>query len=126
MAELGYIQVRAYTSRARIPLEDVSIAVTDSAGHLIALRLTDESGIAAPISLEVPDFSESQQPETGAKPFAVINLYAKLEGYEQIEVKNIQVFAETVTLQELMMIPLSELPSRWNQAEIFETPPQNL
>ena len=126
MAELGYIQARAYTSRARIPLEDVAVAVTDSNGRLIALRLTDESGITAPISLEVPELSYSQQPKTGEKPFAAVELYAKLDGYEQIEIKNLQVFAETVTLQDLMMIPLSELPTRWDETEVFDTPPQNL
>ena len=37
-----------------------------------------------------------------------------------------KVFAETVTDQDLEMIPLSELPQSWNKAEIFVTPPQNL
>lgn len=126
MAELGYIQARAYTSRARIPLEDVSVIITDPDNRLIAMRLTDESGIIAPVSLEVPDFSDSQQPETGETPFATVNLYAKLEQYEQIEIKNLQVFAQTVTLQELAMIPLSELPLNREKVEIFNTPPQNL
>ena len=28
--------------------------------------------------------------------------------------------------QDLMMIPLSELPNRWDQSILFDTPPQNL
>ena len=60
------------------------------------------------------------------RPFTVVNLYARLRGYEQIENENLQVFADTTTNQDLAMIPLSELPGRWDQTEIFDTPPQNL
>ena len=125
MAELGYIRARAYTSRARIPLEDVAVAITAPSGKLIAMRLTDQSGLTDAIPMEVPNFSESQQPEPG-RPFATVNLTARLNGYEQIEIKGLQVFAETVTLQDLEMIPLSEFPNRFDKAEEFDTPPQNL
>ena len=125
MAELGFLRARAYTSRARIPLEDVAVAITDPSGKLVALRLTNESGLTDPVTLEVPDFSESQQPEEG-KPYATVHLTARLNGYEQIEVSGVQVFAETMTLQDLEMIPLSEYPNRFDKAEYFDTPPQNL
>ena len=45
---------------------------------------------------------------------------------EQIEAENLQVFADTITNQNLEMIPLSEFPNQWDQTEIFNTPPQNL
>ena len=125
MAEPGFLRARAYTSRARIPLEDVAVAITDPSGKLVALRLTNESGLTDPVTLEVPDFSESQQPEEG-KPYATVHLTARLNGYEQIEVSGVQVFAETMTLQDLEMIPLSEYPNRFDKAEYFDTPPQNL
>lgn len=126
MSALGYIQARAYTSRARMPLKDVSVTITDTSGKLLGFRLTDESGITKPLAVEVPDFAESQQPEAGVRPFTAVNLLARLDQYEQIEMKDVQVFAETVTLQDLAMIPLSELPGRFDKAEIFDTPPQNL
>lgn len=126
MSALGYIQVRAYTSRARIPLEDVSIAITDQNGRLLGLRLTDENGIARAVEVTVPDLQESQAPNPGEQPFTSVNLTAKRNQYESIESKGIQVFADTVTLQELTMIPLSELPGRFDKTEEFDTPPQNL
>ena len=55
-----------------------------------------------------------------------MNLYARLKGYEQIEAENLQVFADTITNQNLEMIPLSEFPNQWDQTEIFNTPPQSL
>ena len=50
----------------------------------------------------------------------------KKKGYEQIDSENIQIFADTTTIQNLMMIPLSELPAQWDQAILLDTPPQNL
>ena len=128
MSATGYIQVRAYTSTARFPLENVAITVTAADGTAIAMRLTDRNGLIVPIEVPVPDKSESQEPEPepGEKPFTSVNLYARLKGYEQVEAENLQVFADTTTNQNLEMIPLSEFPGQWDQTEIFNTPPQNL
>ena len=126
LASTGYIQVHAYASRARLPLEDVAITVTASDGTAIAMRLTDRNGRIDPISIPVPDRAYSLSPNPEEKPFTSVNLYARLNGYEQIENENLQVFADTVTDQNLEMIPLSELPAQWDQTEIYVTPPQNL
>ena len=126
MPATGYIQVHAYSSYAQLPLENVAIAVTSTDGTAIAMRLTDRSGQIAPIKIPVPDLAESQSPDPGEKPFTSVNLYAHLKGYEQIESENLQVFADTTTLQNLEMIPLAELPQSWSQNVIFNTPPQNL
>lgn len=122
----GYIQAWAYTSNANLPLKDVAIAITASDGTAIALRLTDRSGRIAPIPIPVPDKSESQSPDPGETPYTTVNLYAKKDGYEQIEAENIQIFADTHTIQNLKMVPLAELPESWSQSVIFDTPPQNL
>lgn len=127
LAAKGYIQVRAYTSYAQIPVQDASVTITDENGSAIAMRLTNRSGnFDKPVEISVPDFSASQTPNTGIIPFTSVNLYARAENYEEIEVLNVQVFANTVTVQNLELIPLSELPGIWNKAEIFDTPPQNL
>lgn len=127
MAGKGYIQVHAYTSNAQIPLQGVAISVTDSGGAAISLRLTNRSGqLDKPIEIDVPDLSASQSPNTGVIPYAVVNLYARFEDYEQIEIENLQIFPNTVTMQNLEMIPIAEFPESWNKTEIFNTPPQNL
>ncbi len=126
MASTGYIQVHAYTSRARLPLEDVAITVTAEDGTAIGFRLTDKSGKISPIEVPVPDAAVSQSPDTGQIPYTAVNLYARKKGFEMIESESLQVFPGTVTDQDLAMIPLSELPESWNKAEIFVTPPQNL
>ena len=126
MPATGYIQVRAYTSTAQYPLKDVAITVTAADGTAIAMRLTNRSGQIAPIEIPVPDRVESLSPDPPETPFASVNLYARLRNYEQVEAENLQVFADTVTFQNLEMIPLSELPNQWDQTVIFDTPPQNL
>ena len=122
----GYIQVNAYESYARLPLENVAVTITSADGTAIAMRLTNRNGQIAPIEIPVPDKADSQTPDPGERPFAVVNLYARLKGYEQVESENLQVFADTTTDQNLEMIPLSELPNQWDQTVIFDTPPQNL
>lgn len=126
MSAIGYIQIYAFTSSARIPLKDVSVMITDQNNSAIRMGLTDNSGKYGPISLVVPDRSESLSPTPPERPYITVNLFARLENYEQIEAENIQVFADTVTIQELKMIPLSELPQQWSKIEIFNTPKQNL
>ena len=108
-------------------MRDVAIAVTDRSGAAIAMRLTNRSGLLdQPIEISVPDLSASQTPNTGIIPFASVDLFARLENYEEIHIENLQVFADVVTNQNLEMIPLSELPENWNEAELFYTPAQNL
>ena len=126
MPATGYIQVRAYSSFAQLPLKDVSISVTADDGTAIAMTLTDRSGKITPISIPVPPLEDSQTPGSPEAPFATVTIHARLRGYEQIQAEGVQVFADTVTLQNLEMIPLAEFPTAWDQSENFDTPPQNL
>lgn len=127
MSAIGYIQVHAYTSTAQIPLSDVAIAITDTSGNGIALRLTNRSGkLDTPVEIPVPNRNAGQSPDTGQTPFAAVDLYARLENFEEIHIENLQVFPDVITEQPLALIPLSEFPDDWNKAEIFDTPPQNL
>lgn len=127
MSSTGYLQVRAFESYAQIPLKDVAVSVTDSGGRGIALRLTNRSGLLdEPIEIDVPDLSAGQSPNTGIIPFTSVNLTARLENYELIRVNNVQVFPDTVTVQNLELIPLSEFPDEYTASETFDTPAQRL
>lgn len=127
MASTGYIQVRAYTSNAQVPLENAAVSVRTPQGQILAARLTNSSGMLdVPIPISVPDLSAGLEPGTGVIPFAQVNIRARKERFEQIEAENVQVFPGVVTTQNLEFIPLSEFPGEWNKSEIFDTPPQNL
>lgn len=122
----GYIKVHAYTAFARIPIEDAAVTVAASDGTVIALKLTDRNGLIAPIPIPTPARQESLAPDPAEIPYVTANLYARKNGYEQIEAENLQIFPDTTTNLNLEFIPLSEMPGRWDQAEIFDTPSQNL
>ena len=126
LSSTGSIQVNAYSSFARLPLQDVAISIAAPDGTALALALTDRSGRIDPVTLPVPDPSASQAPNTGQAGFATVDLRARLRGYEQIDIRGLQVFPGITTVQDLEMIPLSELPSQWGKTETFDTPPQNL
>lgn len=118
--------MHAYAGNAQIPLENVSVAVTATDGTAIAMRLTDRSGRISPIPIPVPDRVDSQSPNPPERPFAVVNLTARLQDYEQIFIEKLQIFADVTTDQNLELIPLSELPASRSKSETFDTPPQNL
>lgn len=127
LSATGYIKVHAYTSNAQIPLQGAAVTITRTDGSGIAMRLTNRNGtFDVPVEVSVPDLAASQSPNPNITPYTDVNLYARLENYETIEIENLQVFANTLTVQNLLMIPLSELPNSWNKLEIFNTPPQNL
>ncbi len=126
MPDTGYIQVLATVSNAEIPLEDVAISVTATDGTAIAMRITDRNGLIDPIEIPTPELSAGLTPDTGIQPFTSVNVYARLEGYEQTENENLQVFPNTTTRLKLQMIPLSELPDSWDKTVLYNTPPQNL
>ena len=126
MPSTGYIRIRAYQSRAELPLKDVAVAITATDGTAIALQLTDRSGLTPPVAIPVPDLQAGQTPDTGEIPFTAVNVYARLKGYEQIENETVQVFPNVVTTQDLEMIPLAEMPGAYDKRELFITPAQNL
>ena len=126
LPEKGYIEVLAYASAGLIPLEDVAVTVTAADGTAIAMRITDRNGEILPIEIPVPEISAGLTPDTGVRPYTPVNLYARKEGYEQVENENLQVFPQTVTRLNLELIPLSELPDSWDKLAVYDTPPQNL
>ena len=125
----GYLITHVYTSDAMIPLEDSTVTITqkqlDGIEELLAIRITDESGNTERIAVQTPDLSASQAPAQET-PFSTVDVTAEHPLYERIVVENVQVFPNTVTRQDLQMIPLNEMPEAWNQTEIFDVPPQNL
>lgn len=127
LSSIGFIQVHAYTSNAQIPLKDVAVTIADADGAAIAMRLTNRSGILdEPVPISVPDLSASQSYNTGIIPYTSVDLYARREDYEEVYYRRLQVFADTITNQNMELIPLSEFPDQWNKAETFTVPPQNL
>lgn len=78
------------------------------------------------VSVPVPDLQAGLSPDTGIQPFTQVNLYARLNGFEQQESENLQVFPDTVTTLNLELIPEPEFPQTFRKQNLFDTPAQNL
>lgn len=126
LAATGYVQIRAYTSDARIPLANTAIAILNAGGGLVAARITDRSGQIDPVPVDTPELGDSLTPDFIGKPFTTVTIQAQHPDYEQIEVTGVQVFAGVVTVMPLEMVPIPSYPDQFDQVERFDIPAQNL
>ena len=66
MAQNGSLIVHVYASRAQLPIQGATVLVSQPDGQgrhqLLSVLITDESGVAGPISLPAPDVALSQSP----------------------------------------------------------------
>ena len=111
METQGTISIRAFTSRAQIPVQGATAAVTRPTGQgrhqLVALRVTDENGLTQPVALPAPALSQSDHPG-GERPFAVCDIWVEHTGYRMLHVEGVQIFPGVETVQDMMLIPLGE------------------
>ena len=107
----GTIISQVRTSDAYLPIENATVAYyqTDDGGRkrLVGLRKTDPSGKTAPIELDTPGFSASQQPEEagGPNPYRTVDLVADHPDYNRVRILGVQVFDGVVTYQDIMLLP---------------------
>ena len=80
MPATSLLQVFAYTSRAGIPVPQVSVTVTDPQGRLLAIRQTNSSGLIEPIPISVPEKSESLDHTFQGQPFTLRVDFCKAPG----------------------------------------------
>ncbi len=128
----GTLITQTRTSNASLPVENATVAYFEPGQggkmELLALRKSDSSGKTAPLVLETPAFSASQQPNGAGSPipYRLVNIVAEHPDFERITVNNVQAFPDTVTLQNLMLIPLPAPLQGTVPEEVFNTPGQNL
>ena len=107
----GTVISQVRTSDAYLPVENATVAYyqTDDGGRkrLVGLRKTDPSGKTAPIELDTPGFSASQQPEeTGdPNPYRTVDVVADHPDYNRVRILGVQVFDGVVTYQDIMLLP---------------------
>ena len=126
----GSVFARVYTSDAKIPVQGATVIFTkiaeDGQRELLAVRLTNYDGYTDPIMVDAPPLADSQNYSPDVQAYAVINITAEEASYGRILVRNAQVFSDTETVQEFMLIPSPMLPEQYAQTEVFSIPPQNL
>ena len=128
MASQGSVIARVYTSDAYIPLEGVPVTFTlvrpDGSRRLLAIRMTDSSGLTAPLPVDTPDVSASLTPGAVLKPYAQVDISVDAPGYGTIAAKGVQVFPGVETIQGLQLRPRPIVPGSYG--ETVENGSQNL
>lgn len=130
MASQGTVIARVYTSDALLPLPGVPVTFTqvqpDGSRELLAIRLTNSSGMTAPLPVNTPDASESLSPGLMLKPYATVDISVALPGYDGILAEGVQVFPGVETIQALQLLPLPSLPGERGSSVSFPGSSQNL
>lgn len=129
MAQNGSLIVRVFASRAQLPIQGATVLVSqrdDQGMHqLLSALITDESGIAGPISLPAPDLALSQSPGTPL-PFSNYSLVVEHPGYQVAVFQDLQIFSGVETTQSVPLIPLSIPESDSPRQQITQVTPQPL
>lgn len=126
--QIGYIVARVYSSNAQIPIENASLTVIgkiNGVSNLLGSRITDENGKTDPIPVEAPDKALSMS-AGNENPFTIVDLKIYHPDYSTYYVKNAQIFADEVSVQDAELIPINEYTTRENRIRIYDVTKQNL
>ncbi len=130
MAQQGSFLANVYTSQSAIPIAGATVILTrtrpgENLPTLVGLQITDASGRTAPITIDTPDASVSQSPNSG-QGWVSVDASVHHPRFEQIKVKGVQIFPGVVTVQNFQLIPLAANPEVYNRSETFDISAQNL
>lgn len=126
----GKLTVWVTTSRAQLPVEGATVAVTTAEAEgrtLLSLLVTDESGWTSPIVLPSAPGDGMGLTPGGPVPFANYALWVEHPQYEVARVENFQIFPGVDSVQQVSLIPLSS--PAWEGkgvSEIVGSQPQDL
>ena len=128
MDKKGTIITQVYTSRAQLPVENATVTILKSGENekeVLAHRVTDKSGKTSPVTFDTPALSLSQTPGNGI-PFSIVDLKITHPEFYGVLVREVQVFPDTETIQNVELIPIEETNSRFDVTETVNITPQNL
>ena len=130
MAQTGSLAVQVFASRAQLPVEGATVAVTrhGPAGkqELISLQETDRSGNTRPISIPTPDQDQSTRPGPLEQPFAQFSIWVEHPAYELMLMEDVQIFPGVESVQMVELSPLIRGEQWTQQPQLRLTPPQDL
>lgn len=125
----GSLLVRTYIANMLIPVIGTRVTVSQMDGDnekLLAFRLTDENGKTDIIEIDTPDMDLSLDQNNTEKPYTSVNIKVEKDGFVIFIIKNVQVFANRLSEQNVEMIPLPENSEYDEYANTYTVTPQNL
>ena len=110
MAAQGAISVRVYAGNEALPIADAGVHIVESedgSERLIAYRTTDKNGKTSPVFIDTPAADTSASPGQ-EKPYKSVDIHIRHPLYHMVDIYNVQVFADTLTRQQVQMIPMQQ------------------
>ena len=121
MAQKGKIFVRVTLSKAQIPIIGAHVNYVKSNGVkniLLNTQLTDENGKTSEIEFDTPNEENSQNDINPDNRFFTCDIIVTHPSYYTTYIKNVQIFANQTTVQEVNVLPIEEDS---DPAGIYET-----
>lgn len=103
----GTLVTRVFTSRGQLPIQDAFVSVvqhSDEGDQLLDVQTSNRSGNTAPITISSPSPQSSQSPSE-SDPFALCDVWVERQGFRLMVVKNVQIFPDIISVQDLPLIP---------------------
>ncbi len=125
----GGLLVRTYISNMLIPVIGTRVTVTENNGNgveILAFRITDENGKTDIIQIDTPDMELSLNQNNTVKPYTSVDIKVEKEGFVIFTVKDVQIFADRLSEQNIEMIPLPENAEYDEYSNTYIVTPQNL
>jgi len=129
LSEQGSLIVRTYASKMLFPIENSNVFITQNINgkqNLVAYRKTDKNGKTQELYIDAPNFSNSQTSQYSGKIFSTVDIKIEKLGYNNVIIKDVQIFSERISIQNVEMIPSPENDLYNNYYDIYTISPQNL
>lgn len=107
----GYLQINVTSADGAIPIADATVAVRlieNGVPRIIAVLLTDESGITPEIIIETPSPELSLGPGAATPPYSLVDIETTAFGYYSTANVSVPVFPGVKSVQNINMIALPE------------------
>lgn len=112
--EEGTIQVRVYSSRAKIPVVDATILIKQhilqEKDYIVALEVTNTSGYTRKIKLPTPHEEASTSP-TEEPVSTLLDIWVEHPSFVTQKIEGVSLYPDTNTRLPVELVPLGELES---------------
>ena len=99
---------------------------SDGTTELLAYRTTNYDGMTVPIDVDTPELDGTTLASSGKQPYTPVSLVVDSPGFDRLIVNGAQIFTDTQTVQDMMLLPTPSLPKSYSRTETVTIPAQTL
>lgn len=122
--EQGYLLIQVSTAQGAIPIAGAAIVISEGSNVLYNVN-TDNAGKSIAMSIDAPNSALSQRPGN-SRPYSVCDATIYSPGYYTNIYRNIQIFPQTTSLQNVFLIPLPEDKRNERLTQVYDASPHSL